>query len=142
SWGDLVTGLAVLIYAWVKLGVGLWCLPIVILAVVSGCFIYAGISILLSTVSFFTIAQADVADFTMQIKEIAKYPMTVYPKVLQFIFTFIFPVAFVAFLPVRVIMGDMGLPWAVLIPVIAGVFYWLSKKVWQIGLRHYGSSGT
>ncbi len=63
-------------------------------------------------------------------------------KLLQFIFTFIFPVAFVAFLPVRVIMGDMGLPWAVLIPVIAGVFYWLSKKVWQIGLRHYGSSGT
>lgn len=142
SWGELVTGLAILVYAWIKLHIGFWWIPLVILVAVSACFIYAGISILLSTVSFFTVAQSDVANFTMQIKEIAKYPMTIYPKALQFIFTFIFPVAFVAFFPMRVIMGDMSLVWVCLAPVIAGVFYWVSKKVWFIGLRHYGSSGT
>lgn len=60
-----------------------------ILVAVSACFIYAGISILLSTVSFFTVAQSDVENFTMQIKEVAKYPMTIYPKALQVVFTFI-----------------------------------------------------
>lgn len=142
SWGELATGLAVLVYAWVKLGVGLWWLPAVVVVVVSGCFIYAGISILLSTISFFTVAKVDAADVTMQIKEIAKYPITIYPKVLQFIFTFLFPVAFVAFLPMRVIMGDIGMGWVLLVPVVAGAFYWLSKRVWMLGLRHYGSSGT
>ncbi|MDE7298165.1 MAG: ABC-2 family transporter protein, partial [Lachnospiraceae bacterium] len=142
SWGDLATGLAVLGYAWGKLGISLWSLPVVIIAAVSGCFIYAGISVLLSTVSFFTVAQADVADFTMQIKEVAKYPMTIYPKALQFIFTFIFPVALVAFLPMRIIMGDMRAIWIAAIPAAAGAFYWFSKKVWARGLRHYGSSGT
>ncbi|MDE7326669.1 MAG: ABC transporter permease [Lachnospiraceae bacterium] len=103
---------------------------------------YAGISILLSTFSFFTVGNADVANFTMQIKEIAKYPITIYPKVLQIVFTFVFPVAFVAFLPMRMIMGEIGVFWIAALPVVSGVFYWFSKKVWMLDLRHYGSSGT
>lgn len=142
SWGELATGLVVLGYAWSKLGLGVKVLPIIFIAAFSGCFIYAGISILLGTVSFFTVAQADVADFTMQIKEIAKYPITIYPKVMQFIFTYIFPVAFVAFLPMRMIIGQINIYFIVLLPVVAGIFFLIAKSIWMRGLRHYGSTGT
>lgn len=142
SWGELATGLVVLGYAWSKLGLGVKVLPIIFIAAFSGCFIYAGISILLGTVSFFTVAQADVADFTMQIKEIAKYPITIYPKVMQFIFTYIFPVAFVAFLPMRMIVGQINIYFIVLLPVVAGIFFLIAKSIWMWGLRHYGSTGT
>lgn len=142
SWGELLTGLVILGLAWNKLGLGFLYLPIAVIAAFSGCFIYAGISILLGTVSFFTVAQADVADFTMQIKEIAKYPMTIYPKALQFIFTYIFPVAFVAFFPMRMIAGQISIYFVVLLPVAAGIFFQIAKSIWMRGLRHYGSTGT
>ncbi len=128
SFGEFATGIVILIYSWVKLKISPWYLPVALIAAVSGCFIYAGISILLSSFSFFTVGNADVANFTTQIKDIAKYPMTIYPKVLQFVFTFIFPVAFVAFLPMRMIMGDIGVFLIMLVPLVSGAFYWFSKK--------------
>ena len=142
SFGEFATGIVILIYSWVKLKISPWYLPVALIAAVSGCFVYAGISILLSSFSFFTVGNADVANFTMQIKDIAKYPMTIYPKVLQFVFTFIFPVAFVAFLPMRMIMGDIGVFLIMLVPLVSGAFYWFSKKIWMLSLRHYGSSGS
>lgn len=142
SFGEFATGIVILIYSWVKLKISPWYLPVALIAAVSGCFIYAGISILLSSFSFFTVGNADVANFTMQIKDIAKYPMTIYPKVLQFVFTFIFPVAFVAFLPMRMIMGDIRVFLIMLVPLVSGAFYWFSKKIWMLSLRHYGSSGS
>ena len=128
SFGELAPGIVILRYSWVNLTISPWDLPVALIAAVSGCFIYAGISILLSSFSFFTVGNADVANFTMQIKDIAKYPMTIHPKVLQFVFTFIFPGAFVAFLPMRMLMGDIGVFLIMLVPLVSGAFYWFSKK--------------
>lgn len=142
SWGELVTGLIILCYSWIRLRIP----PIYFLAlpiiVVSGCLIYLGISIILSTFSFFTIAQADVANITMEVKEFAKYPLTIYPKVLQIIFTVVFPIGIVAFIPGMVLFRQI--PWQLLlvIPLVAVVFFILSTRVWYLGLKHYGGTGT
>lgn len=142
SFGELLTGLIILTCAWIKLKISIKFLIIVIVSIFSGCFIYAGISILLSTISFFTISQADVANFTMQIKEVAKYPITIYPKIMQFIFTFIFPVSLVAFIPSCIIFNKINIYYIIIIPFFSYIFYILSKKVWMLGVNHYGSTGT
>jgi len=142
AWGDLIVGIFVLGIAGYRLNIGLSSVPLVLVTVVSGCFVYAGLSILLSTISFFTINQADVANLTIEIKEIAKYPMTIYPRIMQVVFTFLIPIAFVSFIPSKMILDQGNWYFYFMIPAVAFVFYSLSKKIWCIGVRHYESTGS
>jgi ABC-2 type transport system permease protein len=109
---------------------------------VSGCLVYAGMSIALSTVSFFTIAQADVANLTNQIKELAQYPISIYPKVIRIIFTFLCPVAFIAFIPSLIVFRMVSVWVIIAIPLVSLIFFLLSIRIWMIGVKHYGGTGT
>lgn len=142
SWGELLTGLIVFAISWITLDISplyLLILPIIFL---SSCLIYAATSILLSTVSFFTVAKADVANLTMEIKEFAQYPISIYPKVLQFIFTFILPIACVSFIPSAVLFGKLS-PWYIPLILIGSLlFFGIAVYIWNKGVKHYGSTGT
>jgi ABC-2 type transport system permease protein len=142
SWGELIVGVIVFAYSWISLKIpAIYALFIPVVAV-SGCLVYAGMSIALSTVSFFTIAQADVANLTNQIKELAQYPISIYPKVIRIIFTFLCPVAFIAFIPSLVVFR-MVTVWAIIaIPLVSLIFFLLSIRIWMIGVKHYGGTGT
>lgn len=142
SWGDLLMGLILLIYAWFSLKINFWYILLMPIICISACMIYASISLSLSTVSFFTIAPADVANFVNEIQEFAKYPTSIYPKVIRIIFTVIFPVVFVAFVPSLVLFNKVNVVWIVLLPIISFTFYKLSKHIWYWGLTHYAGTGT
>ena len=142
SWGELIIGLAVFTYAWIQLEISVWYVFLIPIIALSSCFIYAGTSIVLSTVSFFTVSQADVANFTFEIRELAQYPITIYPKIFQIIFTFIFPVAFVAFFPSAALFDKIPIWLIALVPIVAFGYYKLSKLIWNIGVKHYCGTGT
>lgn len=142
SWGELIVGIVILGFAWHRLGVPVWYLLFVPLIALSACFIYAGMSIILSTVSFYTVAQADVANLTFDVKELAQYPITIYPRAFQFIFTFLCPVAFVAFVPSLTFFGDIPIWIVFILPVISLIYYHSAKKIWHYGLRCYSGVGT
>ncbi|MCL1936244.1 MAG: ABC-2 family transporter protein [Defluviitaleaceae bacterium] len=142
SWGELIVGIIILIIAWTRLDITWSYLIFVPFIAVAGCLIYAGISILLSTVSFFTITQSDVANLTFEIKELARYPFTIYPKTISIFFTFIVPIALVSFTPASIILGMYSPLVFLLFPIIGYLFYRFSKFVWGFGVRYYGSTGT
>ena len=142
SWGELVVGIIILAFGWYNMEVTIWSLIFIPIVLLSSCFIYAGISIMLSTVSFFTVAQTDVANLTFDFKELAQYPMTIYPKAIQFVFTFLCPVAFVAFVPSLSILGKTSIWFILVLPVISFIYYNVSKIVWNFGLKHYTGVGT
>jgi len=142
SWGELIVGIIVLTYSWINLKIPIvytLCIPIVTL---SGCLVYAGMSIALSTVSFFTITQADVANLTNQIKELAQYHISIYPKAIRLFFTFLCPVAFIAFIPGLIVFRLVNV-WVIFsIPFVSLLFFLLSIKIWNIGVKHYSGTGT
>lgn len=143
SWGELLTGIILFIYSWIKLKINIWLILVTPVFFVSACFIYAGISIMFSTLSFFTIAKADFANLTMEFKEFAKYPMSIYKKGLQMIFTTIVPIGFVAFYPSKIFFEGLKYSYLIIvIPIISYIYYKFSKYVWNIGLKRYGSSGS
>lgn len=143
AWGELITGIVVFLYAWFKLGIEWYFLILTPVFFVSGCFIYAGISIMLSTLSFFTIGKADFANLTMEFKEFAKYPLSIYKKGLQIIFTSIIPIGFVAFYPSMIFTQGFKQSYLiVLVPLVAYGYYSFSKFVWYLGMRRYGSTGS
>lgn len=143
SWGELITGIVVFLYAWVKLGIDWYLLIITPIFFLSACFIYSGISIMLSTLSFFTIGKSDFANLTMDLMEFAKYPLGMYKKGLQIVFTTIIPIGFVSFYPSMIFVKGLSFSYLIiLIPLISYFYYNFSKFIWYLGLKHYSSTGS
>ena len=77
---------------------------------------------------------------------IGNYPLSILPIVLRTVFTFVLPVAFVAYLPVLVLLGKApssgpGAWLAELSPVVCLVLFLAAKRMWNWNLSHYQSAG-
>ena len=76
-------------------------------------------------------------------KDFAKYPSSIFSGVFSFLFTFIIPIAFVAYYPSLVILEPDNVPllsW--LSPLLGVLFFWLSYKFWMLGVRKYDFTGS
>lgn len=143
SWGELLTGVIIFIYACSKLNINIYILFITPIFFVSACFIYAGISLMFSTLSFLTVAKADFANLTMEFKEFARYPLTIYKKGLQIVFITVIPIGFAAYFPSKIFIDGLEYSYfIILIPLISFAYYKLCNIIWNIGLRKYSSTGS
>lgn len=81
--------------------------------------------------------------FVLKLSEFTKYPITIYPRLLQFIFTFIIPYAFISYYPSTFLLGKVGLSsFAFLGPIVSAVFLILSVGLFNVGIDKYESSGN
>jgi ABC-2 type transport system permease protein len=75
-----------------------------------------------------------------------QYPLNIYPKGLQFIFTTILPFGFVNFYPLQALLGKRegffagGIQW--LSPLVALILLGITALCWQLITRKYESAGT
>lgn len=141
AWGELIVGLIIFGVAYYNLQLDWYLLLLVPFIFLSSCLIYAGISILFSTISFFAIGQADFANVVMDVKEFAKYPLSIYNKPLKIIFSTVLPIGFVAYYPSMLFFENKIL--VVFITLFISIlFYILANCIWSIGLKRYGSTGS
>ena len=76
-------------------------------------------------------------------KDYAKYPASIFSGVFRIIFTFVIPIAFVAYYPSLVLLQPDNVPlltW--LSPLIGLVFFFLSYAFWMLGVRKYDFTGS
>jgi len=74
------------------------------------------------------------------------YPLSILPRVVQGLFTFALPLAFVAYFPVEVVLGiapehgamSVIVHWS---PVAGLLLFMLARRVWAHSLRHYTTAG-
>lgn len=143
--GQLAFGIGTIIYAWSKLA-----LPVTFLMIVK-------VMIFLATASLFMMAMQNAAaatcffipnsffvlDLSLKFKDYAKYPVTIFTPIFRFLFTFIFPVAFIAYYPSMVLLRPDEIPvlsW--LSPIIGLLYFYLSYRFWMYGARRYDGSGS
>lgn len=143
--GQLAFGFGTLIYAWIKLS-----LPVTVLMI-------AETAIALISASLFMMALQNAAaascfwiqnsfwllDISLKMKDYAKYPVTIFNDVFKIIFTFILPVAFMAYYPSLVILRPMEVPlltW--LSPLLGALAFYGSYKLWMKGASTYDGSGS
>ena len=84
-----------------------------------------------------------VLDLAFKFKDYARYPVTIFNKVFKFVFTFVIPIAFIAYCPSLVILRPDAVPvlsW--LSPVIGVVFFYISYKIWMYGAMKYSGTGS
>ncbi|SCA91958.1 Conserved membrane hypothetical protein, (ABC-type multidrug transport system, permease component (modular protein)domain) [Pseudolactococcus piscium] len=141
--GQLVLGIILLVYFAHQLPI-IWHLQNIIallIFIIFGSIIYICIMVIGSSTGFWLSDSLTVLDFLDQIKAYGRYPLDIYGPILKNIFTFILPIGFLGFYPVKFFIdGDFRI--VVLTPCIALILIFLSRQIWKIGIKRYIPPGS
>lgn len=148
--GRFTQGLLVLLWGGVASGVS-WTPASVLLAVwatAGAVLVFCGLFVLQAVMSFWTVEPAELANtLTYGGVEATQFPLSIYRRWLRDLFVYVVPLGCANYFPVLSILGrDVGLgypPWLAWMTPWAGVlFFALSLRVWELGVRHYNSTGS
>jgi ABC-2 type transport system permease protein len=148
--GRLIQGLFVLGYAAVA-GTIDWTVGRAVLLIVTiacGTCSFLGLLVLQATSAFWTIDKLEVWNaFTYGGVTMSQYPLPIYRSWFRAVFTYVIPLACVNYFPGVAILGrpePLGAPAIIgwLAPLAGPIFLIASLQVWQIGVRHYRSTGS
>lgn len=148
--GDVVIGLAIFLLvqpalhvAWTPLALGY-----LVLVIVGSVLLEAGIFLIIASAMFWIVQGESLAWWAGDIiNTFGNYPLSIFPQGARYLFTFVFPIAFLAFFPAAVFLGRAGdVPFTPLFaygaPLIGAAVFMLGRLVWGIGLGHHQSTGT
>ncbi len=148
--GRLLQGLAVLMVALYQVDVD-WSagrVAMLVLAVVAGSAIFAGIWVAFSSIAFWLIDSQEVSNaFTYGGNFTAQYPVSIFGRWLRRLVVFVIPLAFVAYYPSLYILDkedELGLPQELqfaspAVALLTGAAAWL---IWRTAVRRYRSVGS
>jgi len=148
--GRVIQGAAVLGWALAVVDVDWSVVRLVVLAsmLVCGALIFTAFFVLGASFQFVSIDGSEVANaFTYGGHTLVQYPLTIYPRHLVTVLTFVLPVAFVNWYPALFVLGrpdPFGLPgWLRFAsPLVALLLCALAGLAWRTGVRHYRSTGS
>jgi len=148
--GDFVIGLAIFLLvqptlnvAWTPLALGY-----LLLVIAGSVLLEAGIFLTIASLTFWIIHSESLVWWAGDlVNTFGNYPLSIFPQGARYLFTFVFPIAFLAFFPAAVFLGRAGdVPFTPLFaygaPVIGLAVFAVGRVVWQIGLGHHQSTGT
>lgn len=129
-----------------------WTMQKIILAcscVCSGVLIQGALFLMFASLSFFIVKTDNLRNVLYwNIKSFMGYPISIYPKLIQYFVVYIIPLAFVNYFPSQLLMGvfkEGNIFPAVYISISAAlgmVLFGLSYLFWRFSLRFYASTGS
>ncbi|MGQ0600102.1 MAG: ABC transporter permease [Anaerolineales bacterium] len=142
--GNFLVGLVLLITALIGLNVTLTPLTVLylIMAVLSGGGIFIALNLITCVSAFWIMDSVPVTRAVFDNHLFAQYPLTIYPRAVTLLLTWLIPYGFASFYPASHILGrDVGVyAWAA--PLVAAVLLFIGYRFWQFGLRHYVGTGS
>jgi ABC-2 type transport system permease protein len=147
---DLLPAFTVFLYGAWKTGFPWTPLNIlsVLAVVIAATLLRAGLYLGVSSMAFWTTRSYSMVDITQQIlMQANSYPLGIYPPLLQWVFTFLFPAALIAYYPASRLLGKSGsgiLPISGVLAVIVGglLVFLVGMGIFYRGLRSYRSTGS
>jgi len=94
--------------------------------------------------TFWTLSDTNsIADWLWNVIDFAKYPLSAYTRPIQFVLTWLIPLAFISYYPAAFLLGKpLARPWLGYLAPLAGPAAAIcALAVWRRGLSHYQSSG-
>lgn len=148
--GRMLQGLLVLCFGLYHLetSVTLSSITMIFAALLGAILFFYGVLILQATMSFWTIESLEIVNvITYGGVETAQYPMAIYKDDFRRFFTYVIPIACVAYYPLLPVLGiddPVGTTrtFQVFSPLAGAVFFAFSLCIWQLGVRYYKSTGS
>lgn len=149
SFGDLLGGIVVFVAATLRVNIAWSPLEVLylLLAIIGGCLVETAIKLAASALVFRTLSVWDLVSFFDDTLSLAgNYPLTIYGSIIRFFLTFIFPLAFLAYLPVTVLLhhtNELSISpiFAFLSPLAGIVLFALAYCFFEHERRYYQSAG-
>lgn len=94
------------------------------------------------TFSFWVIEGQDLTTFFEESFSYARYPLSVFPSGLAFLFLTVIPISLMNFVPTSALLGMLDWRLAIWSVVMVFVTWFVSQKIWHAGLRHYSSASS
>lgn len=145
AFGELLVAVLLITYALPKLTIE-WSLIKVVLTIVVipfATFIYTSIKIATAALAFWVKRSGNITYMFYMVNDFAKYPVTIYNKMIRGIITYVIPFAFTAFYPANYFLtGENPFFNIGLTVIISVVLFTLSVMVWNRGIKAYESAGS
>ena len=131
--GVVIGGMVMMAVALVKLGgagIGQWCQ--FILLFVAGVGVLSGLFLIMAAISFKWIGNSRIPEMFESIKTFGKYPLSIFPRSVQGLVTFLIPVGMVGFFPASALLGrlDLKVFWAMIPCALFTLFgIWVYKRM-------------
>jgi len=148
--GMLAQGVIIFVYALATIDID-WTAPKIILlvtAIISGIALFTALFTVEAILSFWTVNSVEAINaFTYGGSDLAQYPLHIFARTIRWLFLWIVPIGFVVYYPSLAILDKpdpLGLPGfaSYLAPMMALVFCIVIGYGWQLGIRHYRSTGS
>lgn len=143
--GQLCFGVGTLAFAWRHLAI-----PVTVVTIAQTLLFLLAASLFMIAIMNFAAAtcfwiqnSGYIMVIMFRFKDYAKYPASIFNSVFRIVFTFVIPIAFIAYYPSLVVLRPENIPllsW--LSPLIGLVFFYLSYKFWVLGARKYDGTGS
>jgi ABC-2 type transport system permease protein len=143
--GHFLTGLVLVMTALVRLDIAMTPFKVIylVIAVISGGVIFFSLNLITGVSGFWVMDSVPVIRVVFETHEFAKFPLTIYPKAIKHLLTFLVPYGLASFYPASFLLDrDVSLVFVWAAPVVAGVLLFIGYRVWLFGLRHYSSTGS
>ena len=145
AFGEIILGtfLVITTLSNLQLQIGLVQILVILLTLFLGIFIYTSLKLATASTSFWLKNSYPLIQVTYNLSDFMKYPITIFPKVMQIILTFIIPFALVSFYPTMYLLGRIHIIEMLshIILITAGMIS-LGLFVWHKGIKHYESAGS
>lgn len=143
--GQFAFGIVAVAYAWVKLSIPfhLYSVLLLLVAIISASLFVIAILNLAASACFWIVNAFFILSLSNQLRDFAKYPMSIFGPALRIAFTFIIPIGYMAYYPSLIFLRPDRVSWVVWItPVFGLLFFYLSYKVWMKGAMRYSGTGS
>lgn len=143
--GQLFIGAATLSYAWLKLDLdfSVWIFIKLVIGLFSASLFMISIMNIAAATCFWIINSGFIMIMAFKFTEYARYPVSIYQSVFRFFFTFVIPIAFVAYYPSLTFLRPQEIPVLTQIAPLFGIcFFIISYKIWMKGATTYSGTGS
>jgi ABC-2 type transport system permease protein len=109
---------------------------------ISSVMIFYSLYFISTILAFWVNRLQNICELLPQAADVARYPTDIFPVIIRFILTFIFPLGLLAIFPAKVLLNIY--PSAlILFPLVLGiVLLYLSRLFWNFALRRYSSASS
>lgn len=140
---DVVLGLALVVYAMIRLGRAPSAVEVLAFAVTlaAAAVVLYAVWIALMSLAFWIVTVQNLSVLFDAVYESARYPVSAYPGALRFLFVYLVPVAWLTTTPAATLTGRFGPVTAAGAVLAAAAALGAARVVWRAALKRYTSAG-
>lgn len=143
--GEIIVGISLFFYSLkeLKININLILILKIIFFIFIGVIVYTCIKIIATSSVFYIKKGFSILNAVYSISNFAKYPITIYPSIMQMVLTYLFAYSLTSYYPVKYILIE-SLNISALIKILSVVIFLIiiTKIVWKQGEKRYESSGS